>query len=388
MGPANRQAVVRWIREVRKPVPSPLSPYLQQAATFSDEAQSDVIMALDLDGVMSFERVGRYLKSKQKYLDKWEANLSDLTSLLGNVQGIRVGVRIGEQPSGKIAVDVRGDTSAIAPFAKPLLLMILADNGASINDFQSWTVQAKKGEISLAGRLSTGGLRRLLSVIDSPAGSGAVAGTSQASPGDLPALQLKATRDHFRAVTGMANDLREDMKNSKNLASTSFWFDKFARRIERLPVLNVDDEMLKYSAFVAAQLRQASMSVKTMGIQSGVRQAQITGGDVSPYAYGGTRWGGYGTYGGFGPAGGLGFGAKGVMSEVKEVGASAAWSAPRRRAPWLPMSNKYAKGLSPPRPTSAARWPRSTRSSSNGITVGSVNEDPQLSPERIPLQGP
>ena len=57
----------------------------------------------------------------------------------------------------------------------------------------------------------------------------------------------------------------------------------------------MDDELLKYSAFVANQLRQASLAVKTMGIKSGVRQAQITGGDVSYDA--GTRWGGYGGYG-------------------------------------------------------------------------------------------
>ena len=93
----------------------------------------------------------------------------------------------------------------------------------------------------------------------------------------------------------MANDLKADMKNSKNLASTSLWFDKYARRIERLPTLNVDEELVNYGAFVASQLRQASLAVKTMGIKSGVRQAQITGGDVSYDA--GTRWGGYGYYG-------------------------------------------------------------------------------------------
>ena len=52
---------------------------------------------------------------------------------------------------------------------------------------------------------------------------------------------------------------------------------------------------MKYSGFVAGQLRRASVVVKTMGIKSGVRQAQITGGDVSYDA--GTRWGGYGNYG-------------------------------------------------------------------------------------------
>ena len=70
MGPANRQAVVRWIRDIRKPTPPPLSPYLQKAAVYSDEAGSEIIMALDLEGVMSFERVGKYLKAHQKELDR------------------------------------------------------------------------------------------------------------------------------------------------------------------------------------------------------------------------------------------------------------------------------------------------------------------------------
>ena len=66
MAPGNRQAVVRWIREVRKPSPPPLSRYLQKAAVYSDKTGSEIIMALDLDGVMSFERVAKYLKSHQK----------------------------------------------------------------------------------------------------------------------------------------------------------------------------------------------------------------------------------------------------------------------------------------------------------------------------------
>ena len=82
------------------------------------------------------------------------AELTDW-QLLSNMQGIRIGVRIGEQPSSKIAVDLHADASSVASFAKPLLLQVLSDKGALINDFQSWTVQAKGSEISLAGTLST-----------------------------------------------------------------------------------------------------------------------------------------------------------------------------------------------------------------------------------------
>ena len=294
MTPANRQSVVRWIREIRKPSPPPLSEYLQKAAVYSDKAGSDIIMAIDLDGVFSFDRIGKYLKSRQKHVEAWGADLVQLAKLLDTIQGVRIGVRIGEQPSGMIVIDMRGDASIAESFAKPLVLQFMADRGGAINDLQSWTAKAQGHEISLAGKLSKSGLRRLLSVVDSPADESS-AGEPQVSPGELPAIQLKASLKHFKTVTGMADDLKADMKNSKTLAQTSLWFDKYARRIERLPTLNVDKELVKYSGFVAGQLRRASVVVKTMGIKSGVRQAQITGGDVSYDA--GTRWGGYGNYG-------------------------------------------------------------------------------------------
>jgi hypothetical protein len=294
MSPANRQSVVRWIRDVRKSSPPPLSPYLQKAAVYSDKAGSEIIVAIDLDGVFSYERIGKYLKSKQEHLKKWGADLLQLAALLDGVQGVRIGVRIGEEPSAMIVIDVRGDASIAESYAKPLLLQIMADRGGAINDLQSWKSKAQGHKISLAGKLSKSGMRRLLSIVESPADESSTA-EAQVSPGELPAIQAKASLKHFKAVTGMAGDLKADMGNSKTLAQTSLWFDKYARRIERLPTLNVDAELVKYGSFVAHQLRQASLAVKTMGINSGSRQSQVTSGDVSYDA--GTRWGSYGYYG-------------------------------------------------------------------------------------------
>ncbi len=298
MAPANRQLVYRWIRDVRRATPLPLSPYLEKAARFSDTTGSQIIMAVDLDGVLSAERVGKYLRS---HPDLWSGDLGELTQLISGVQGVRIGVRVGEQMSGKIVVDLRGDASATAPFAKRLLLQVLSDRGAAIGDFDDWTAQVKGNEIGLAGKLTASGLRRLMSVVEAPPVDELTAGKpAQVSPGDLAAIQAKATLDHFRAVNGMFSDLRQDMRNAKTLASSTLYFDKYAKRIERLPILNVDEELLAYSAFVADQLRQASGSVKTMGIQTNVRQAQTTGSSAygDNYGYGGYRYGAYGTYGG------------------------------------------------------------------------------------------
>lgn len=237
--------------------------------------------------------------------------------MLSNIQGVRIGVRIGEQPTAKMVIDIDNDASPLASIAKPMLIQVLSDSGAMIDDFQSWTAQAKRKEISIAGKLSKTGLRELLSVIDSPASGDAASGVASVSPGDLPALQAKKSREYFRNVTSMANDLKDDMKNAKNLASTSMFCEKYAKRIDRLPILNVDDDLLQYSAFVASQLRQAAMSVKTMGIQTGVRSSQVpASGDYSP-SYGGAVVTPYGTVYGYR------YGANGryaQMAEVKAIG--------------------------------------------------------------------
>lgn len=300
MGPANRQAVVRWVRDVRKSTPPPLSPYLQKAAVYSDKAGSDIIMAIDLDGVFSLERIGKYLKSNSKQLERWNADLTQLATLLKTVQGVRIGVRIGEQPSCMVVIDLQKDASYVAPYAKELFVQIMSDLGMSINEVSSWTATAKGNEIRLAGKLTKNGLRRLLSVIDSPAAESLDADAA-VSPSELPALVAKKSQAYFRTVVGMADDLKEGLRNVKNLASTQLFFDKYARRIERLPILNVDEDLVKWGAFVANSLRQATTSIKTMGIQSGVRQSQVTSGSVDgggDYGYGGYRYGAYGAYNG------------------------------------------------------------------------------------------
>ena len=258
MRPGNRQTVVRWMRDVRKRSPPPLSPYLQKAAVYSDEAGSEIIMAIDLEGAMWWERVCDYLTKHKKSLREWQGkgqssiSLTVAARVVSSVRGIRIGVRIGQQPTARIAVDLSDEAYLLAGIAKPLLLQILSDNGALINDFQSWTVQAAGSEISLSGKLSSKGLRELLSVVDSPVGDEvSAAAEPDASPGQSQATQAEKSRRYFRTIVGMADDLKDDMKKAANLASTQLFFERYAKRIERMPILGIDEDLLKYSAYVA-----------------------------------------------------------------------------------------------------------------------------------------
>jgi hypothetical protein len=240
-------------------------------------------------------------------------------------RGVRIGVRIGEQPKGMIAIDLGSDASSLSSIAKPMLIQILSDSGALINDFQSWTAKAKKNEISLAGTFTKTGLRELLSVVESPVSGDATPKKEKeaaVSPGELPALQAKKSREYFRNVSSMAADLKDDMKNAKNLASTSMFCEKYAKRVDRLPILNVDEELVQYGAFVADQLRLAAQSVKTMGIQTNARSAQVTstyGGYGNDYGY---RYGAYGRYGAASEMRAVGTERRAIGAQEKAVAAT------------------------------------------------------------------
>jgi hypothetical protein len=301
MGPANRQAVVRWVREVQSKSRQPLSPYLEKAAGYSDDAGTEIIMAVDLDGVFAWERVAKYLAKPEheKMIRDANADVKTVTNLLAGIQGVRVGIRIGERPSGRVTVDFAHKVTISAPLAKRLLLTVLSDGGLRISDFDEWNVTVKETTVSLDGTLSLAGMRRLLSLIDSPASSESGSASDSGPSADPKSAMLVASRDHYKAVTTLMKDLKEDMKDLKSLSHSMVFFDKYAKKIENLPILNVDEEMLAFSGWVAQQVRDCAGSVRTMGIRSGEREAH-TFGDLGPTVVGGRGAGAYGPYGGYG----------------------------------------------------------------------------------------
>jgi hypothetical protein len=318
MRPANRQAVLGWIRQTAPGTGLQLSPYLQQAAGYSDDAGTDIIMAIDFGGAFSWETVGRYLKGQQAMLDEARVDIKQATDTLAGIEGLRVGIRIGEQPTATIAVDFKDPVTLPAEFAKKLLIDTLDEAGAHFDDLSPWQCSVSGKVISLSGTLSRDGLRRLGSLIDSPAPAHAASaeGEGFVSPGDPKGKTIAASQDYFKSINEMFDDLKQDWKGLKTLASGAIYFDRYARRIEQLPTLNVDKDLVDYGHDVAKQMRAASGAVRTMGIRGGARKAQVTGYDVASgdsYAY-------YTPYGGyrFGWSSG---GPQGEYDNVKQVGA-------------------------------------------------------------------
>ena len=199
MRPANRQAVLRWLDSMDLAAGPQLSPYIMQAAGFSDDAGSEIIMAIDLRGAFSWERGAKYVDAKKTLLEKYNVDVKDVANLLGTLRGIRMGIRLNENPFGKITIDFGDEVKLPGECAKQVVLEVFADLGVLIPEFEKWACDVEGTTISISGTMTRDGLRRIGSLIDSPAPTNAVEDEKYASPGDKAQAEAEASKKVLRS---------------------------------------------------------------------------------------------------------------------------------------------------------------------------------------------
>lgn len=289
--PAGRQAVSRWISETEKIEPS-FSPYIQEAISYCEKGGTEVIMAMDLADVVDPATVAEKLKASE-VVTKAGLDAAAAADVLCSLRGVMLGVTFGEKPFGSIKVDFGKDLGPLKDVGPALLLDVLAQRGAMIDDFSSWKSKTDGKQIVLSGNLSATGMRKVFSLIDAPTAAEAIAETSgepaQSASDQEPAVV--ATQKYFASVNQYFEDLRD--KEPQRIAQYGVWFDKYARKIDQLPMVNVDPAMLDYGAYVSQQFRNAGAAIQGIGVRKRVRQVQSVNSAGGPGYYGDNYDGGY-----------------------------------------------------------------------------------------------
>ena len=86
-------------------------------------------------------------------------------------------------------------------------------------------------------------------------------------------------------------------RKSSTMGQIALWYDSYARKIDQLPVVGVDPELIAYAQRTATNMRDASAAIKSADYQKGVRQVNVyqyvtnTWSTLYGYSYG---WDGYG----------------------------------------------------------------------------------------------
>lgn len=285
--PGQRQFLTRWVA----PEPSgtaELSPYLKGAWDASSSA--DVLFAIDLDDMVGATAI-RYADSMGKFpsLDKLQDDDARLFAGLASAKGVRLSVKVDSSITGELVADFDQEVGGLKDNATAFVRDVL--NNADISDLglEKWQFTADGKRIAGKGELDADSLSRLIAILAPAHAEDAVtisAGTISSSDkqsgestksGDPKQDAAQASQKYFRAV---ASTLDSISKSSSPTQVGSAFINK-ARRIEQLPILNVDPALVDWGNLVAESFNRAAQE---LGI--GQRKADAAAqGVASPTAY-------------------------------------------------------------------------------------------------------
>jgi hypothetical protein len=294
MAPANRQSVARWMHEIDARKGMSLSPYLAEAYSFANSVGTPVILAIDLEDAIPVEDIKVQLQDSKDFLAQHKLDIESVSKLLAGIRGVTLGITFDDKPFGKIKVDFRDNVAWSPEVGKAALLLALRNHGAMINEFEDWKPNVKGKQITLEGYLTSSGMRRLSSLFDSPPSLKARATTSEQTSSSNEQLTVQASQAYFKGINDLLEDLKEEKKGGSRytMGQIGVWMDKYATKIDKLSVLNVDPELVEFGANVSDSLRAAYDAIRGGAARSRIRQVntspQYGGYDSYGYAYGNT----------------------------------------------------------------------------------------------------
>ncbi|MBI1247030.1 hypothetical protein GC197_04205 [bacterium] len=286
--PATRQDAALWINKYYDNSLQGLSDYLKEAESFAD-AGSPIILALDLTNSVSPQTVRKHLEHWQSVQGQ-QVDLDQLAKAIASIRGISLGVTVQQEMVGAVKVDFAEDITLMKEFAKPLLLEILGQQGMMIDEIQDWKVNVSPHTVQLTGTLYPSGLRRILSLVETPPSLQEARQKAAASGGNSEEETQKetaiaASKIYYKSIVSMLDELREKKQHRQTLGQVGVWFDKYARKIDRLPIANVDPALLKYGQYVSEMMRTGQSQITDAAASSRIRQQQVPEQyDVSSYS--------------------------------------------------------------------------------------------------------
>ncbi len=307
--PADRQETGRWIKEAQKAgTESRLSPYLRHVAAMKQTYDHQLVMAFDTADLFTPALMRPILASSPAFDLKLD-DLDAASRALASAEGVLLGIKADTGLEGIVKVDFGMSTAPLKRIAKPLLIDMLQRIGADLRDLRDWRTTIEEDSITIQGPLTTSGARRMASLLELDPGlsgpaaqpepevaqSPAPAAGESASPGAV-APTLKATEKYYRDLMTLLDDIRDEDK-TKTQRTISLWCGRYATKIDRMPILRVDPDLLAFSRKITITLRDLSNTAKGANMNIVARQTTDAATSTGGGYYGGGYYGfGYGPY--------------------------------------------------------------------------------------------
>ena len=273
--PANRQLVSRWTQNNAGVM---ASGYLLVAAKQVDRS-NQIMMAVDLKDVPQPHRLRERLQESPA-LKTLSAKMDAIEKLILGVQGLTLRIAVGQSAKGTLRVDFSDSPSVLGTQAKPLLLEAFDNFGASLPGLDQWTAKTESKSIVLEGTFTTDALRRVFSLLELPSTKfSTLKDELPDTPSDAttpsPAAKGAASKAYFKGVTVLIEDLRKTLGDTRD--NHAVWMERYGRKVDALPVLNIDEDLLAWGARVGETFRVMALAERSGGIKAGVRKSGVYG---------------------------------------------------------------------------------------------------------------
>jgi hypothetical protein len=292
--PADRQKLSRWISYCEKATRPVVSQYLQEAAL--DANGTTIVFAVDLQDVFDLPGIQHAIKGLKSLSDR-RVDKDVVALTLSGVRGLQLRVTADRDLQGEIRLDVSDSAEPLRLVAKEFLTEVMSKMGASVDDVDRWKASVEDRAIVLSGPLTERGARMLLSPAENRISGPVYAELDRGGAAGSPDAKATATLRYYRSLKQLLDELNT-AKDTRKLSDRTYWYQQYASKIESLPMLNVDDEMLQLGAQIAATVRQlANLASSTKTTGQRINAQTVTGSVVVPVTYGASGYA-YGPYGG------------------------------------------------------------------------------------------
>lgn len=274
MSPADRQSVANWIRSTEANQNSHLSTYLVDAAN-QLLGDSQIVLAVDLQNAVMPHQLksglaeAEFLKGKDNELAAWQ-------SVIETLQGTSLTVQVTDQISGKLHIDFGADPKPLGKLAKDAIISVLEKHGVAFDSIETWTLSQSGNQLQLAGELSETDLRQILSLLESPSSHfDLLDGQEVAADNDREKV-ANTSKKYFDSVTSLLKDMEDQFRRDGQSMSRAY-IQRYAKRVNALPILNVDTDLVSYGLKVAETLRNLTVIQGRANVSQGVRTSSVYG---------------------------------------------------------------------------------------------------------------
>jgi hypothetical protein len=263
--PANRQSIGRWSDQLQTARSGRLSEFLKSASEEPSNG-SQILIALDAENVVQPHRVrGRLQDSDSSKI----LNIEETAQLLSSLKGLTLRIRLTDKAEADVNIEFGRPVKLSPVVAKGLFIQALDTMGMSLPGTDGLKCSVSGMTINLTGDMDPDALRRVLSLTEMQTtkfSSLKEEKIEESSASDVAQLSLA----YFQSIESMLKDLRKRAKSS-GTNNDAVWISRYAAKIDRLPILHVDDELLEYGEKLS----------ETLHIMSGSRRMSTLEGSVA-----------------------------------------------------------------------------------------------------------